>query len=245
MADPQIPKRKWHFDWRLMLFSGFFLPVLIGLGIWQLDRAGQKEAMLNSWQQQAENLPWQQLIEGEVRSGKPVRIIGRYGDHSWLLDNRTRDGVPGYEVITDFYPLEGPPVLVNRGWIHAPGSRQRLPQIDTPGGLFTLAGRLADYPVPPVLAGQDQEEQGWPRRVQRLPREAATNEVEGLPGVMIRLDSGQQPGAFRADWAPDLMGPGTHYGYAAQWFALAVALTILTVAASYRKTGANNDNDNG
>ncbi|MFO7530719.1 MAG: SURF1 family protein [Marinobacter sp.] len=245
MADPQVSKRKWHFDWRLMLFSGFFLPVLIGLGTWQLDRAGQKQSMLESWQQEADTLPWQQLIEGEVRSGKPVRVTGMYGEQSWLLDNRTRDGVPGYEVITDFYPLEGPPVLVNRGWIQAPRSRDRLPRIDTPEGLFTLVGRLGEYPVPPVLAEQDQEEQGWPRRVQRLPREAAANEVDGLPAVIIRLDSGQQPGAFRADWVPDLMGPGTHYGYAAQWFALAVALTILTVAASYRKTGAHNDNDNG
>ncbi|MCG7200369.1 SURF1 family protein [Marinobacter pelagius] len=228
-----------------MLFSGFFLPLLIGLGFWQLDRAGQKQAMLDGWQQQAQTLPWPQLIEGEVRSGKPVRVTGLYGDHTWLLDNRTRDGVPGYEVITDFHPLEGPPVLVNRGWIQAPRNRERLPQIDTPEGLLELAGRLADYPVPPVLAESDQAEQEWPRRVQRLPRAAAGHAVEGLPAVIIRLDSGQQPGAFRADWTPDLMGPGTHYGYAAQWFALAVALTILTVAASYRKTGANNDNDNG
>jgi cytochrome oxidase assembly protein ShyY1 len=39
------------------------------------------------------------------------------------------------------------------------------------------------------------------------------------------------------------MGPQTHYGYAAQWFSLAAALIILTVVASYRKTG--NDDDNG
>lgn len=245
MADPQVSKRKWHFDWRLMLFAGFFLPLLIGLGVWQLDRAGQKRAMLDSWQQQAETLPWQQLIEGEVRPGKPVRVTGSYGDHTWLLDNRTRDGVPGYEVITDFYPLGGPPVLVNRGWIQAPATRARLPVIETPEGLLELAGRLADYPVPPVLAESGQTEAEWPRRVQRLSRHDADRMVTNLPALIIRLENGRQPGAFRADWAPDLMGPGTHYGYAAQWFALAVALTILTVAASYRKTGANNDNDNG
>ncbi|MGM0571288.1 MAG: SURF1 family cytochrome oxidase biogenesis protein, partial [Pseudomonadota bacterium] len=44
-----------------------------------------------------------------------------------------------------------------------------------------------------------------------------------------------QPGAFRADWEPDMMGPQTHYGYALQWFSLAAALIILTIIASYRK----------
>ena len=32
------------------------------------------------------------------------------------------------------------------------------------------------------------------------------------------------------------MGAQTHYGYALQWFSLALALVVLTVIASYRKT---------
>jgi cytochrome oxidase assembly protein ShyY1 len=64
-------------------------------------------------------------------------------------------------------------------------------------------------------------------------------------GLVVRLSGPEQPGAYLADWAPDMMGPQTHYGYALQWFSLAAALVILTVVASYRKTGANDDNDNG
>ena len=96
-----------------------------------------------------------------------------------------------------------------------------------------------------MLNGNAQAADGWPRRVQSLPRSLAVQEQAELPGAILRLADPDQPGAFRADWAPDRMGPQTHYGYATQWFALALALGILTVAASYRKTGANNDNDNG
>lgn len=238
-------RSRWRNNWRLLVFSGLMLPLLIGLGIWQLNRAAEKEALLARWQTLADAGSWPGLVASEPEPGQPVQVTGVYGDRTWLLDNRTRDGRPGYEVITTFYPLEGPPVLVNRGWVPAPPRRDRLPEIRTPAALVTLSGRLAAYPDPPVLSDLAATASGWPRRVQRLPREQAQQEVAGLASWVIRLQDGHQPGAYRADWAPDLMGPGTHYGYALQWFALALTLTILTLVASYRHTGADNDNDNG
>lgn len=228
-----------------MLFSGLFLPLLIGLGLWQLDRAGQKQAQLEQWQQQALDLRWPELVKRGLDSGRPVALAGRFGDRSWLLDNRTRDGIPGYEVLTLFFPLQGPPVVVNRGWVPAPRHRDELPEVTSPMGVLELSGRISEYPEPPVLNGQTPPETSWPRRVQSLPRAIAADGNADIPEAIVRLDSSDQPGAFRADWTPDRMGPQTHYGYATQWFALALALGILTVAASYRKTGANNDNDNG
>ncbi|PTB95618.1 SURF1 family protein, partial [Marinobacter sp. Z-F4-2] len=34
--------RRWQFDWRLLMFSGLLLPVLLSLGVWQLNRAEEK-----------------------------------------------------------------------------------------------------------------------------------------------------------------------------------------------------------
>lgn len=250
MSDSQRNHRRWQLDWRLLVFSGVFLPVLLGLGTWQLNRASEKQLMLDQWQQEAEQLPWPDLVARELTTGRPLTLTGLYGSRSWLLDNRTRDGRPGYEVLTEFQPLEGPPVLVNRGWVPAPRTRDQLPEVTAPSGVVTLQGRLSEYPEPPVLVDQPATGGAWPRRVQSLPETVAQQAVPGLPDAIVRLSGERQPGAYRADWTPDLMGPQTHYGYATQWFALAVALAILTVVASYRKasdrkTGANNDNDNG
>jgi cytochrome oxidase assembly protein ShyY1 len=63
----------------------------------------------------------------------------------------------------------------------------------------------------------------------------AQDVVPELPRLILRLADQNQPGALRADWAPDRMAVATHYGYATQWFALALMLTMLTVVASYRK----------
>jgi cytochrome oxidase assembly protein ShyY1 len=241
MSDSQRTHRQWHFDWRLLVFSGVFLPLLVSLGVWQLNRAEEKQVLLEQWQQEAENLAWQDMVSGDLTSGRPVTLTGMYGSRNWLLDNRTRDGAPGYEVLTEFRPLEGPPVVINRGWVQAPRTRAELPDIATPEGIFTLEGRISDYPVPPVLVDQPAAEDQWPRRVQSLSEQAARLEIPELPDRIVRLSGEGQPGAYRADWEPDLMGPQTHYGYATQWFALAVALTILTVVASYRKRELSKD----
>jgi len=245
MTEVKKRPRKWQLNWQLMVFSGAFLPLLVCLGIWQLNRAEEKQILLEQWQQEAQNLGWPEQVASGLDNGRPVTVTGLFGEHSWLLDNRTRDGRAGYEVLTDFYPLQGPPVLVNRGWIAAPRTRDELPDVFPPEGIFSLTGRISPYPEPPVLSGDSTPAEGWPRRVQTLPVSVARAEIAQLPSAVIRLQDGDEPGAYRADWKPDLMGPQTHYGYATQWFALALVLAILTVVASYRKTGSNDDNDNG
>ncbi|MDX1456489.1 MAG: SURF1 family protein [Marinobacter sp.] len=262
------PLRQWQFNPKLLVFSGLFLPVLLGLGIWQLERAGEKERQLQQWQQQATELSWQQLWQQVPEPGQPVVLKGQFTGFSWLLDNRTRDGVAGYEVMTLFEAEDGPSVVVNRGWLRAPARRETLPAFPTPLGIVQIRGRLAMFPQPPVLDTQPPAG-NWPRRVQALTAEQAGEAGPSLAPLVLRLAGGDQPGAFRADWQPDRMGPQTHYGYALQWFSLALALVILTVVASYRRaagshtpscsrmplsssspyspstTGAANDNDNG
>ncbi|AKO51050.1 hypothetical protein ABA45_00310 [Marinobacter psychrophilus] len=217
-----------------MLFSGLFLPLLLGLGVWQLQRAEFKQQQQVQWDQQTSELAWPQLVEQGLDAGRPVQLNGSYGDTTWLLDNRTRDGMAGYEVLTVFYPLQGPALVVNRGWVIAPRTREQLPEIPATQKWVEISGRLADFPQPPVLAAV-QPGSGWPRRVQSLPPEVAQDVVPELPRLILRLADQNQPGALRADWAPDRMAVATHYGYATQWFALALMLTILTVVASYRK----------
>jgi cytochrome oxidase assembly protein ShyY1 len=244
MSDPVSgPARQWRFDWRLLLFSGLFLPLLVFLGSWQLERADEKQAQLARWETQSNELEWPVHLAAGLEEGQPVTLSGRYREMTWLLDNRTRDGAPGYEVLTLFQPENGAALIVNRGWVQAPRRRDEFPDLDTPFEAAVLSGRLNEYPDPPVLMETSDDQTGWPRRVQALTQTDVQGVSPTVAPLIMRLEGPDQPGAYRADWAPDRMGPQTHYGYAAQWFSLAAALIILTVVASYRKTG--NDDDNG
>ena len=238
MSEHESRTRVWRPDWRLWLLALLILPVLVGLGFWQLDRAGEKERLLAQWSNVDQASHWHELEHDGAATGQPVSVSGRYDEPVWLLDNRTRDGAPGYEVLSLFRPVAGPPVVVNRGWVQAERRRDQLPTIATPDGEVNIVARVADYPVPPMLADASLAGKGiadWPLRVQALPRKlVATVEPDVAPRV-LRLDDPDQPGAFRADWEPDMMGPQTHYGYALQWFSMAAALIILTIIASYRK----------
>jgi cytochrome oxidase assembly protein ShyY1 len=243
MSDPvSASGRQWRLDWRLLLFSGLFLPVLLSLGFWQLDRADEKKVRLAQWEIQSNQLDWPEHLQAGLTVGQPVDLRGRYQDKTWLLDNRTRNGAPGYEVLTLFQPEQGKPLVINRGWVKAPRRRDELPDIQIPTGSVDLSGRLSEYPVPPVLMDTAVDQSQWPRRVQVLTRQDARNVSKTVASLILRLDDTSQPGAYRADWAPDRMGVQTHYGYAVQWFSLATALIVLTVVASYRKTERKDDN---
>ncbi len=65
-----------------------------------------------------------------------VSVKGRLDpDHQFLLDNRTNEGRPGYEVLTPLYldAAERDVILVDRGWIPFSGFRDKLPDVSFAG----------------------------------------------------------------------------------------------------------------
>lgn len=231
-------RRKWCPNWKIWTFSLILLPVLCGLGVWQFDRGREKEALLQQWRTQTEQ-PLAALRA--PRWGQPLRASGRYDRHfQWLLDNRTRDGQPGYEVLDLFHAEDGQSLVVNRGWVPAPGSRSILPAITTPSGAVTIRARVAGYPEPPMLGGR-RAEAGWPKRVQALKPEDVRDQTGRAAAYVVRLEDADQPGAFRVDWPILRMGPARHFGYSVQWFLMALVLLGMTIWVSFRKVSDDDE----
>jgi cytochrome oxidase assembly protein ShyY1 len=217
--------------WKLSLFVLLFLPILLSLGKWQLDRANEKRQILTVYQQQRElpALPLQDLADDKNSDYRSVIVKGVFDrERYWLLDNRSRGGVVGYEVLMPIIKDDGTAVLVNRGWVEAPPRRERLPDIDTPRGEISVTGYLFVAERNPMIKSSLSDlGVTWPKRVLQLDQTTAEKALElSVYPQTLRLDANSF-GALVANWPVINVLPEKHLGYAFQWFSMAVALIIL------------------
>ena len=219
---------EWHLDWKSALVTALMLPVLVGLGFWQLARAEEKAQMVYSAEsrRQSEPVPLSNLLSYD--NYQPVTATGQFDrKRYWLLDNRIVNGQFGYEVVAVFTLSDGRNLLVHRGWI--PGSRNRevMPEVAIPQGEMTVQGEIYVSPDKPFSLGDvASSDSGWPRRVQWLQVADAQGAVENLVPTMVML-SESSPAAFRTKPVSVNVSPQKHRGYAFQWFAMSAALLVI------------------
>lgn len=212
--------------------------LFVNLGLWQLDRAAQKEALAASFEDGAavREIGGRDMPEPFER----VALSGRFlSDRQVLIDNIVKNGQLGYYVVT---PLElsrsGAVLLVNRGWIGRGALNDESVSLDLSGERGNVEGRAGNLPRVGVRGGPGFATDGdtWPRiGVYPTPEEVADQlDRDVLPWTLL-LSPGDERGYLR-DWRPSQSGPGTHYGYAFQWFAMALAVVAIA-AWNFRKRG--------
>ena len=222
--------------WRFLLLTFCALLALgatLALGRWQLSRAAQKEAAQARVEARAAlpalgSTALAALPDASSELQRRVVLRGRWlTKHTVFLDNRQMNSKPGLYVITPLQ-LEGVAavVLVQRGWVARNFiDRTGLPPIESPDGLVEIAGRLAAAPSKLYQFGE--VETGLIRQNLDL---AAFSAESGLPLLPVSV---QQTGAasegLLREWPGVNVGVETHYGYAAQWFALSALITALYV----------------
>lgn len=209
------------------------VPACVGAGLWQLDRAGQKQALQDEYD--ARTRAPVLAIETTTQDADALRFRrvtaqGRYEpERQILVENRVHRGRPGYHVIT---PLRiggsDMRVLVNRGWVPLGSSRDGPPDIDTPKGVVTVTG----VATVPSTGGFRLERKDAPAGWQwhwpyfDIPRYRAAVNFPVQP-VVILLDAQVEAGGFVRDWIRLEAGIAVHHGYAFQWFMLALTLLVL------------------
>jgi surfeit locus 1 family protein len=214
------------------------LAAIVGLGItlsaayWQFGRAASKEQLQQDYQasQSARplNLETQRVSRGAEIIFRKVTASGIYLDeHTIYLDNRTRDGVAGYEVVSPLRLSDGSAtVLVNRGWIRGAAERSTLPKVDTPATLVKVTG-TAMVPSDRILELSAETVEGvvWQNLV--LSR---YEQVHGLNVMdfVIQQEDALDDGLDRR-WTPPGFGVRTHQSYAVQWLLFATLIIIFYV----------------
>jgi len=210
------------------------------LGNWQLRRAAEKEALQAEREAAARAAPIAlpaQPVDGQAWAWRRVVARGEFaGGRSIFLDNRTREGRAGYEVLTPLR-IDGSDryVLINRGWVAYSGSREALPEIGVPSGRVQVEG-IAIIPPEKVftLGAPAAEDRVW----QHLDL-ARYQEWSGLAvqPVVVLQTSDSDDGLLRR-WPRPELGADKHRAYAVQWYSFAFLTVVLYVALNFKRVGA-------
>jgi len=212
------------------LATGTLLVLLISLGCWQLDRASQKTALLKRFEsrsQLAEQSLDALLEYGDDAHDFPVSVHGEWLDQqTFLLDNRMHNGKAGFHIIV---PMDTGAyvVLINRGWVAWQADRNTLPALPNNQGWQRVDG-ISSIPNPDIftLKDDDYDTVHWPFVIQKLDIEKSQALFsKPLLNVVVK----QQHSVIQ-QWTPKFMGPDKHYGYAFQWFMLAITLLVFYIA---------------
>ena len=220
----------------LAMAAGVALTVLAAsLGNWQTRRGDTKEAIEAQWHSAEAARPADVATLNDataVAASLPRRVTMRgtfVPAATVFVDNRTLDGVAGFQVVTPLRLEDGTAVLINRGWA-ARDARDpaRIPDLTTPAGAVPIEG-LAVSRVPRLL-------------------ELTATVTPALPGIWPNLDfedyeraagfsvarvvvqqTSDTADGLRRVWPRPAAGVEKHRGYALQWYGLAALSAGLTL----------------
>ncbi|MCC2617007.1 SURF1 family protein [Aestuariibacter halophilus] len=212
--------------------------IMFTLGVWQLNRAEQKQqrlAHIATVSQQQGISPTQALSQPDWRD-MPVIVDGQWLDPWFLIDNKLHRGQPGYYVVRLLDSTEGV-IAVNLGWIAAPRQRDVLPTLPQADPLLPLTGvawQVTDNPMIRETATVSAEPE-WPVRLQQIDL-AVMGKWAGLPLMpLVVLSDARDNSPYVREWQPVVMPPEKHIAYAIQWFGMALACMVVFVVAVRRK----------
>ena len=206
------------------------------LGSWQLERAAHKVQLQVRVEQSSNQEPVHMSAVPLEPAGLEYRTVEASGmfkvDATVYVDNRTRNGVPGYEIVTPLRIGDSARyVLVKRGWVEAGLSRSQLPLIATPGGTVTVRGialpgnsRLFE------LSGSVQRGALWENVTVDRYRKAYGLDLQP---VIVQQANDTGDGLAR-DWKRPETGVNRHRAYALQWFTLCIAIVVIYVVLNVR-----------
>ena len=207
----------------------------VALGNWQSRRAEEKRALGARFEQTLKG-PAIELDPSATFADVAGRRVSAHGvlvaERTLFLDNKLHAGRVGYEVLTPLR-LAGSAshVLVERGWIAAPPTRDVLPRPRTPEGEIRLSG-IALERLPHALEG-GAPQPGPVRQNVDVVEFAHETKLALLPFVLREYD-GPDDGLAR-DWPRPDTGIEMHQSYALQWDSFAALSLILALVFSFVK----------
>ncbi len=223
----------------MFLLTLLAVTLFVRLGMWQLERGHEKQQLLNTSHAEAMRLPTSWRADDALpKQYQTLRVRGHFLPTTVLLDNQHHQHQFGYDVLSPLVLTDGPVVLVDRGWIMRDPQGNQLPNIDIPTGDLTVLGS-AYYPSSKhwVLGQALEEKRANLAVVELLDMSLISQFLHKSVYPFIIRQNKADPHGFVREWAIVSMPPTRHYGYAVQWFAIALVIFIMFIALNLKHTG--------
>lgn len=221
--------------WLPLVFGALLVVQFAGLGIWQITRGLEKRATQHAYQDETSFKAFQS--GDEVRAFQRLQVTGRFdAAHQIVLDNIIFNSRYGHYIIT---PLEiaadQPLLLVNRGWVEKSATALDAERLALSATDVTVKGRAGSLPKSGYKMGDAfTAGQQWPKHAVYPSAEEVSAVLGREVQPFVLLMHHEDPNGFVRHWVPSEFGPGKHFGYALQWFAMGAVLAGLLLW-NYRK----------
>jgi cytochrome oxidase assembly protein ShyY1 len=218
-----------RFKRNILIFSVVFVPITFSLGLWQLERAKEKNEIIAEFEK-LQQMPSVDLLDVlQIKNWQPVYANGQYEDFILYEDNAILEGRAGYRIYHLFRIEDKRYIFVNRGFLERKQKKNDLPFVNTPKTPFKINGYILQKANNEFVSNVEEKN---PLVIQQLNftelsmRYPELRDKEVLPYLFNLLPS--DINKFKSIEKPTNMSSATHIGYAIQWFGLCLALLIMT-----------------
>lgn len=215
------------------LFTVPAVLVMLGLGVWQMQRLAWKTDLIDTFEArvaEAPVAPPARIDDADAWRFRRVAATGRFlHDKELQLTGRTFEGNAGFHVLTPFVTDDGVTVLVNRGWVpqdlRRPEARPNtlVPPPARIDGIVRDVGVKGSF-VPDNEPGNDIWFTVEPAA---MARHLGLGEVANYSIDALR--AGKRPTALPFGARSEITVRNEHLQYAVTWFLLAATLVVVYV----------------
>jgi surfeit locus 1 family protein len=213
------------------------LAVLIGLGVWQLQRLQWKEGLIAQIEARvkADPVSLKEAVAraraGEDVSYLRVRVEGKFDNTKERYLFAVSDGTPGWHVITPLETPDGEAVLVDRGFVpdalKDPAAR-RQGEISDAVTVTALARRPETQGL--FVPNNEIEQNRWFWRDLKAMTTSMFGEgAKDVAPFFLEAEKSEIPGGWPRGGETRLDLPNNHLQYAITWFLLALCLVVIYV----------------
>jgi surfeit locus 1 family protein len=208
--------------------------ILVGLGIWQVQRLQWKEGLIaqrDAAVVAAPIAPPQTLFEARTLEFHHIVAEGTFdNDRELFLAAASDNGDSGYQVVTPLIMSDGRTMFVNRGFIPLELKDKAKRAAGEPTGDVHVAGLLRVPPPekPSFFLPDNRPDLNLWFWVD-LPAMVRQDGIADPVPFYIDADKTPNPGGWPKGGITRLDLPNDHLQYAITWFSLAIALVVIYV----------------